>query len=396
MLLSLALILIIGFSLSGIFHKIHIPGLLAMIITGIVLGPQVLNLISQDILAISGDLREIAFIVILLRAGLSLDLKDLKMVGRPAILMSFVSATLEIGAITALGHFLFHIPLLESAIMGTVVAAVSPAVIIPRMNKLMESGHGSERRVPHLVMASASIDGVYVIVLFTAFMEMYGKGQFDARQLLDVPISIILGLLIGAAVGFLMVKVFEKLHFRDTIKVLIILSVAFLLFTLEDWLEPYVPVSGLLAVLALGMMTLRTQPPMAKRLLGKFSKLWVGTEILLFVLVGASVDIRSITNVGLVSVLIIAAAMAVRFSGVLLSLLGTPLSAKERLYCAISFLPKATVQAAVGAIPLAAGVASGNTILSIAVLAIMITAPIGAVAMDAACNPLLIRQGTEV
>ena len=239
MLLSLALILIIGFTLSGIFHKIHIPGLLAMIITGIVLGPQVLNLISSDILAISGSLREIAFIVILLRAGLSLDLKDLKLVGKTAVLMSFVSALLEIGAVTILGHFLFKLPLLVSAIMGTVVAAVSPAVIIPRMNKLMESGHGSERRVPHLVMASASIDGVFVMVLFTAFMEMYGSGQFDARQLLDVPIAIVLGLIIGGAVGFGLVKIFEKLHFRDTIKVLIILSVAFLLFTLEDWLESF-------------------------------------------------------------------------------------------------------------------------------------------------------------
>lgn len=392
MLLSLALILIIGFSLSGIFNRIHIPGLLAMIITGIVLGPYVLNLISIDILTISGELRRIALIVILLRAGLSLDLKDLRLVGRSAILMGFISATMEIGAVMMLARALLGLPWLEAALMGTVVAAVSPAVILPRMIKLIESGHGRERRIPQLIMASASVDNVYVIVLFTALLGMQSSGEFQMRALVNVPVSIVLGLAVGIGVGYGLVRVFQRIHVRDTIKVLIILSFSFLLFELESWIAPFVPVSGLLAVLALGIMVLKTKQTLAKRLLGKFSKLWVGTEILLFVLIGAAVDIRSLSDIGLMSVVIIIGAMAVRFCGVLLSLMGTALNGKERFYSAISFLPKATVQAAIGAIPLASGVASGNIILSVAVLAAIISAPIGAVGMDAAYGRLLMQE----
>ena len=389
MLFSLALILIIGFSLSSLLNKVHIPGLLAMIITGIVLGPHVLNLISDDILNISWDLREIALIVILLRAGLTLDLKDLKKVGRPAILMSFVPATLEIGAVTVLAHLLFGLPWIEGAIMGTVVAAVSPAVVVPRMIKLMESGYGKEKRVPHLVMAGSTVDDVYVIVLFTAFLGMYNGAGFNPAMLLNVPVSIVLGLAIGIGCGLALIFIFRKMHIRDTIKVLIILSVSFILVSAENWLKPYVPISGLLGVMALGATILKTKEPLAKRLMGKFSKIWVGAEVLLFVLVGAAVDIRVIEDVGITAVVLVLLALVLRIIGVYISLIGTVFNVKERLFCAISYLPKATVQAAIGAMPLAAGVTSGNIILSVAVLAIMITAPIGAIGMDLTYRQLL-------
>jgi len=393
MLFSLSLILIIGFTLSSIFNKIHIPGLLAMIITGIVLGPYVLNLISPDILKISVDLREIALIVILLRAGLTLDLKDLRKVGRPAILMSFIPATLEIAAITILAPIFFGISYIEAAIMGSVVAAVSPAVVVPRMIKLMESGYGREKRVPHLVMAGASVDDIYVIVLFTAFLGMYQGEGFKAVSLITVPISIVLGLLVGVLCGLILVWLFQRFHMRDTVKVLVILSVSFLFVALENAVEEFVPISALLAVMALGGTILKTREPLAKRLMGKFSKIWVGAEVLLFVLIGAAVDIRSLADVGLLSVAIVFAALILRIAGVYISLIGTDLNKKERLFCSIAYLPKATVQAAIGAIPLSAGVTSGNTILSVAVLAIMITAPLGAVGVDRTYRKLLIHDG---
>ncbi|MEX1308060.1 MAG: cation:proton antiporter [Eubacteriales bacterium] len=393
MLFSLALILIIGFLLSGLFNRIDIPGLLAMIITGIVLGPHVLDLISDDILNISGDLREIALIVILLRAGLTLDLQDLKKVGRPAVLMCFVPALLEIGAITLLAPMLFHISTIEAAIMGTVVAAVSPAVVVPRMIKLMESGYGQKKRVPHLVMAGATVDDVVVIILFTAFLGMYQGEGFHAASLIKVPISIILGLALGIASGLVLVRVFKRFHMRDTIKVLTILSTAFVLVTIEDLVSQWVPISGLLAVMALGGTILKARDHLAKRLMGKFSKIWVGAEVLLFVLVGAAVDITSVGDVGLLSVVLVLGALLFRVAGVYISLIGTALNTKERLFCAIAYLPKATVQAAIGAIPLASGVASGNLILSVAVLAIMITAPIGAIGVDKTYQRLLVHDG---
>lgn len=382
MLLSLSLILIMGFSLSGIFNRLKLPGLLGMILTGIVLGPYVLNLISEDILNISAELRQIALIIILTRAGLAIDIADLKKVGRPAILMCFVPATFEIVAVTLLAPLLLDVTTLEAAIMGTVLAAVSPAVIVPRMLHLMESGYGKDKSIPQLIMAGASVDDIYVIVLFTAFMGMYGGNGFDASALINVPIAIALGLLLGVIAGLILVQVFKKLHIRDTVKVLILLSTAFLFVSLEAFLKPYLPVSGLLAVMALGATLLKTYEVLAKRLKGKFSKIWVGAEILLFVLVGAAVNIQYLFVAGFSAVLLILLALLIRVVGVNVSLLKTKLTLKERLFCSIAYLPKATVQAAVGAIPLAAGVAAGDTILTVAVLAIMITAPLGAIGID--------------
>jgi NhaP-type Na+/H+ or K+/H+ antiporter len=389
MLFSLALILIIGFSLSGIFNRLRIPGLIGMILTGVLLGPYVLDLISDKILNISSDLREVALIVILTRAGLTIDINDLKKVGRPAILMCFVPATLEILAITLLAPIFLDISYLEAAIMGTVVAAVSPAIIVPRMIHLMESGHGKDKNIPQLIMAGASVDDIYVIVLFTAFLGMYGGGDFTVATLLSVPVSIVSGLLLGIIVGLVLVHIFKTLHIRDTIKVLIILSSSFIFVTLENFLGPYFPISGLLAVMALGATILKTYPLLAKRIMGKFSKIWVGAELLLFVLVGAAVDISYLGNAGVMSVLLILSALVFRIIGVYISLIKTKLNFKEKLYCAISYIPKATVQAAIGAIPLTAGVESGNTILTVAVLAIMISAPIGAIGMDNTYSKLL-------
>jgi len=381
MLFSLSLILIIGFTLSGIFNRIKLPGILGMLITGIILGPFVLDLISPDILNISSDLREIALIVILARAGLSLDIKDLKKVGRPAILMCFIPATSELIAILLFAPIFFNISYLEAAIMGAVLAAVSPAVVVPRMLKVMESGYGKDKSVPQLILAGASVDDIYVIVLFTAFIGMYqGKG-FSAFSLATVPISI-MGLLTGIISGNLLVWIFRKLHIRDTIKILIVISTAFLFVTLETAIKPYVPMSGLLAVMALGGTILKQYEILAERLASKFSKIWVGAEILLFVLVGASVDIRYATGAGLKAIILIAVALIFRVCGVYVSLLKTKLTKQEKLFCSISYLPKATVQAAIGSIPLSTGVRAGNIILTVAVLAILITAPIGAIGID--------------
>lgn len=389
MLFSLSLILIIGFSLSGILNRIKIPGLIGMIFTGVLLGPHMLDLISTDILGISADLREIALIVILVRAGLSIDISDLRKSGRPALLMCFVPATFEIAAVTYLAPLLLGVSYIEAAIMGCVLAAVSPAVIVPRMIHLMETGYGKKSRIPQIIMAGASVDDIYVIVLFTAFLGMYRGEGFSASTLVSVPVSILSGVIMGAVTGIILVSIFKRIHMRDTVKVLIILSIAFMFVSIEDFLKPFFPVSGLLAVMSLGCSILRSYEILAKRLMGKFSKIWVGAEILLFVLVGAQVDISYLAGAGISSVLLILAALSLRMIGVSLSLAGTSLSLKERLFCSIAYIPKATVQAAIGAVPLSAGVGAGNTILTVAVLAIIISAPVGAIGIDRTYKKLL-------
>ena len=389
MLFSLSLILIIGFSLSGILNRIKIPGLIGMIFTGVLLGPHMLDLISPEILGISADLREIALIVILVRAGLSIDISDLRKAGRPALLMCFVPATFEIAAVTYLAPLLLGVSYIEAAIMGCVLAAVSPAVIVPRMIHLMETGYGKKSRIPQIIMAGASVDDIYVIVLFTAFLGMYRGEGFSASTLVSVPVSILSGVIMGAVTGIILVSIFKRIHMRDTVKVLIILSIAFMFVSIEDFMKPFFPVSGLLAVMSLGCSILRSYEILAKRLMGKFSKIWVGAEILLFVLVGAQVDISYLAGAGISSVLLILAALSLRIIGVSLSLAGTNLSLKERLFCSIAYIPKATVQAAIGAVPLSAGVGAGNTILTVAVLAIIISAPVGAIGIDRTYKKLL-------
>ena len=394
MLFSLSLILILGFSLSGIFNRLRLPGLLGMILTGIILGPYALNLISPDILDISSDLREIALIIILTRAGLNIDIKDLKKVGRPAILMCFVPALFEITAVTLLAPLFFNISYIEAAIMGSVLAAVSPAVIVPRMIHLIDSGYGKDKSIPQLIMAGASVDDIFVIVLFASFMGMYGGEGFNPTSLLLVPVSIISGMGLGIISGFIFVKVFKAIHVRDTVKVLIMLSIAFLFVSLEDFIKPYFPVSGLLAVMAFSATILSTYEVLAKRITGKFSKIWVAAEVLLFVLVGAAVDISYLKGAGIASIVFILSALVFRIVGVNVSLLGTSLDKKERIFCSIAYLPKATVQAAIGAVPLAAGVSAGNLILTVAVVAILISAPLGAIGVDNTYKKLLHKSKT--
>lgn len=389
MLFSLALIILIGFSLSGICTRLKLPGLLGMLITGILLGPFVTDLISDELLSVSSDLRKIALIVILTRAGLSIDLKDLKKVGRPAILMCFLPATFEIIAVTLLTPQFFPVSYLEAAILGTVLAAVSPAVIVPRMIRLTEDGYGTKRSIPQLIMAGASIDDIFVIVLFSVFMGIYHGDDFQIRSILNIPISIVLGSLLGVGSGILLVYLFKKLHLRDTMKVMIILSFAFLLVSFEEFIAPWIAVSGLLAVMAQGITLLQRYEKLAIRIKGKFNKIWVGAEIILFVLVGAAVDISYLPKAGIKAVSLILFALLIRVVGVWLSLIKTPLTSKERIFCSISYLPKATVQAAIGALPLAQGVKAGNLILTVAVVAILLTAPLGAIGIDLTYSKLL-------
>lgn len=389
MIFSFALMFLCGFALSEIMEKMKLPRLIGMLFTGILLGPYVLNLIVPEILNISTDLREIALIVILARAGLALNINDLKKVGRPAILMCFLPATLEIIATTLLAPRFFPISYLEAAIMGTVLGAVSPAVIIPKMLMLMDNGYGKSKSIPQMIMAGASVDDIYVIVLFTSFMSMYSEGSFDAGSFIRLPIAIVMGLLVGGLIGYIIVKLFEKIPLRDTIKVIILLSFSFLLVTLETMLKDYLPLSGLLAVVALGGTILIQSDQLAKRLSDKLSKIWVVAELMLFALVGATVDIRYVRQAGFATIMLIFIVLAVRMFGVYISLLNTNLNSKERLFCGIAFLPKATVQAAIGGLPLAAGVGAGNTILTVAVLAILITAPLGAVLLDTSYRKLL-------
>ncbi len=391
MLLSLALVFTIGLILSELFIKIKLPGFLGMIITGVVLGPFVLDLISLDILDISEELRKIALVVILLRAGLSLDISDLKKIGRPAILMSFIPATLEILAVAIFAPLLFGISLIESLILGSVLAAVSPAVVVPKMIRLMDEGYGQDKKIPQLIMASASVDDIYVIVLFTAFLSMYSSGAVTISSLYIVPIAILLGILVGAITGFILSRFFAWFRVRDTIKVLIILASSFFIIELEGWIESSIPMSGLLAVMVLGITFLNQSEERAFRLRDKFSKLWVFAELVLFVLVGAAVDISVAMNAGLLAILLLSIELTFRIVGVQLCLIKTKLNQKERFFSGISYIPKATVQAAIGAIPLAYGVNSGNLILAIAVLAIIITAPLGAILIDSTYKKILFK-----
>ena len=392
MLFSISIITLTALLLSQLFIKLKLPGIIGMLLSGIILGPFVLDLIDPSILSLSADLRQIALIVILIRAGLSLDLEDLKKVGRPALLLSFIPATIEMVAVLIFAPLFFGISYLDAAIMGAIIAAVSPAVVVPRMIKLMESGYGKEKKIPQLIMAGASIDDVYVIVIFTSLIQVYQGSTVSLLTFLFIPISIILGVFLGIFSGLVLSWFFKKFHFRDTIKVLIIFSIGFMFIVLEKTISGFLPISGLVGIMALGGTILKKHMVLAKRLVGKFEKIWVIAEIMLFVLVGAAVDISVIANVGLFALLLIVISMIFRMFGVFISLIKSRLNAKEKLFVGISYSPKATVQAAIGAIPLSLGISSGNLILTVAVLAIIITAPFGAILMDKTYKKLLERS----
>ena len=378
MLLSIAYMLMAGMFFGWVCKKLHLPGLLGMILTGMILGPYVCNWIDDSILAISPELRKIALIIILFRAGLSLDINDLKRVGRPAVLMCFVPACFEIMGMMLLAPRLLGITLLEAAIMGAVVGAVSPAVIVPKMLKLMEEGYGTKKGIPQLLLAGASVDDVFVIVMFSAFLGLAKGNGISASSFFAIPVSIVLGVVSGILLGVGYAKFFERVHLRDTAKVILLLCTSFILVTLEDDLSGIVPFSSLIAVMCVGIALEKTRKPVAERLSLKFNKLWVGAEILLFVLVGATVDLSYVKNAGISAVLLIFGVLLLRMLGVAVCLIGTCFDRKERFFCMMAYMPKATVQAAIGGVPLSMGLSCGNIVLTVAVLAILITAPLGA------------------
>lgn len=392
MLLSIALILLVGMSTSWICKKIKLPGLLGMLATGIVLGPYVLNLIDPSILNISSELRKIALIIILTRAGLGLDITGLKKIGRPAILMCFLPASFELLGMILIAPKVLGMSLLEAAIMGAVLAAVSPAVVVPRMVKLMDEGYGTAKGIPQLILAGASVDDVYVIVLFSTFTGMMQGKSASVISFVNIPVSIILGIGIGILAGYLLALYFEKMHIRDTVKVLLILSISFILVATEDMLKTPIKFSALIAIMFVGVGLQKKRDVVAKRLSKKYEKLWVASEVFLFVLVGATVNINYLGNVGIKALIVIFGALIFRMAGVFVCIIKTELNKKERLFTMMAYTPKATVQAAIGGIPLTLHFACGETVLTIAVLAIVITAPLGAFAIDLSYKKLLRRN----
>lgn len=391
MLTSIASILLLGLFVGWLFSRMKLPSLLGMIMVGILLSPNCLNMVDCSVLNISGELRQIALVIILTRAGLSLNLADLKKVGRPAVLMCFVPACFEILGTILLAPLLLGVSVLDAAIIGSVIAAVSPAVVVPRMIKLMDEGYGNDKKIPQLILAGASVDDVFVIVVFTALTALASTGEISATSFWKIPISIILGIVMGALTGALFVQFFKRHHMRDTIKVLVILSVSFLLLELQDRLEGIIPMSGLLAIMSMGIIINQKYDVLAKRLSAKYNKLWLGAEIFLFVLVGIAVDLKYAVSAGIVVILLVILALFFRMTGVALAIAKTELNKKERIFCALAYTPKATVQAAIGAIPLSMGLGCGNIVLTVAVVSILITAPFGAICIDNLYQKLLAK-----
>ena len=399
MLTSLALVFLAGLAAAAVCSAIKLPRIIGMLLVGIVLGPHILNVLDGSILSISSELRQMALIIILIKAGLSLDLSDLRQVGRPAVLLSCLPATCELAGYILLAPYLLGVNRIEAAVMGAVLAAVSPAVVVPRMVFLMENRWGTDKSIPQMLLAGASCDDIYVIVLFTTFTGIAQGGNARAADFLNIPVSIVLGIAVGAAAGYALSRFFEAAFARNhmvrgSVKIIIVLSVSFLLVALETVLKGRIALSGLLAVTSMACMLARkTTGEVRARLSEKFGKLWIAAELILFVLVGAAVDIRYVSETGLAAVLMVFAALIFRAAGVVLCLAGTKLSRRERLFCVIAYLPKATVQAAIGSVPLAMGLPCGKIVLSVAVLAILITAPLGALGMDAAYRKLLKYEG---
>lgn len=395
MLTSLSLIFLVGLAMGAICQKLNLPRIIGMLVTGIVLGPYLLDWLDPSILSISADLRKMALIIILLKAGLSLDLQDLKKAGRSAVLLSFVPASCELLGYVLLAPMILGITRIEAAVMGAVLAAVSPAVVVPRMVSLMEKKYGTDKAIPQMILAGASCDDIFVIVLFTTFLGMAQGGSADMMDFVNIPVSIVLGILLGAVVGYGLYLFFETVYarkhcVRNSMKVIIVLGFSFLLIAIEGWLEGKIAVSGLLAVVSMAcVIKMKSMAFVSKRLSEKFGKLWLAAEVVLFVLVGAAVDIRYTLKAGVAAIVMIFAALVFRSIGVLLCVAGTKLTWKERFFCVIAYLPKATVQAAIGSVPLAAGLPCGNIVLSVAVMAIVITAPLGALGIDSSYKKLL-------
>lgn len=398
MLTSLALVFLLGLAAAALCSRIGLPRIIGMLLVGILIGPYVLNWLDDSILSISSELRQMALIIILIKAGLSLDLSDLKKVGRPAVMMACVPASCEILAFFLLAPHILGINRIEAAVMGAVLGAVSPAVVVPRMVQLMEEKRGTGQGIPQMILAGASCDDIYVIVLFSTFVGMAQGGSANMMDFVNIPISIVLGVALGAAVGLLLYLFLETAYrhgcyVRNSTKVILILGLSFLLMAVETWLKGIVSVSGLLAVMSMAcVLKIKSPEKVTKRLSAKFGKLWIAAEAILFVLVGAAVDIRCAVQAGAAAVLMIALALVFRAVGVSICMLGTGLNRKERLFCVIAYLPKATVQAAIGSVPLSMGLPCGQLVLSVAVLAILITAPLGAIGIDRTAGRLLVQE----
>ena len=382
MLTSIAIILLLGFMSGQIFSKMKLPSLIGMILVGILISPYCLNLLDESILSISKDIRQIALVIILTRAGLSLNIKDLERVGRPAFLMCFVPACIEIIGTLILAPLLFSVTLIEALIIGSVMAAVSPAVIVPRMIRLIDEGYGKENSIPQLILAGASVDDVFVIVLFTAFTGLATTGELSMFSFIQIPISIILGILFGFVVGLILIFVLKKTNIQDTLKVIIMLSISFLILEVETLLKNIIPISGLLAIMSMGIIIKQKDEEFSKKMASKYNQLWSGAEIFLFVLVGVAVDVRYAFSAGFAVILLVIGALFFRMLGVFISLLKTKLTKNEKIFCMISYTPKATVQAAIGTIPLTMGLECGELVLTVAVMSILLTAPFGAICVD--------------
>lgn len=398
MLTSLALVFLLGLTAAALCSRIGLPRIIGMLLTGILIGPYVLNWLDASILSISSELRQMALIIILIKAGLSLNLSDLKKVGRPAVMMACVPASCEILAFFLLAPHILGINRIEAAVMGAVLGAVSPAVVVPRMVQLMEEKRGTGQGIPQMILAGASCDDIYVIVLFSTFVGMAQGGSANMMDFVNIPVSIVLGVALGAAVGLLLHLFLETAYrhgryVRNSTKVILVLGLSFLLMAVETWLKGIVSVSGLLAVMSMAcVLKIKSPEKVTKRLSAKFGKLWIAAEAILFVLVGAAVDIRCAVQAGAAAVLMIALALVFRAVGVSICMLGTGLNRKERLFCVIAYLPKATVQAAIGSVPLSMGLPCGQLVLSVAVLAILITAPLGAIGIDRTAGRLLVQE----
>lgn len=398
MLTSLAFIFLVGLAAAAICQQLKLPRIIGMLITGIILGPYVLDLLDPSILSISSELRQMALIIILLKAGLSLDLSDLKKVGRPAVLMSFVPASFEILAFFLFAPHILGIKPIEAAVMGAVLAAVSPAIVVPRMVRLMDQNYGTDKSIPQLILAGASCDDIFVIVLFSTFSNITQGGNAHLMDFVNIPVSILFGIVLGGITGYLLSLFFETAHahkhcIRNSMKVIIVLGISFLLMAIETWMKDIVSISGLLAVVSMAcLLKIKSTTFVSKRLSDKFGKLWLAAEVILFVLVGAAVDIRYTLNAGGAAILMILVALLFRSVGVAICLIRTRLTKKERFFCILSYLPKATVQAAIGSVPLAMGLPCGQIVLSVAVLGILITAPLGAILIDGTYKKLLCQS----
>lgn len=398
MLTSLAFIFLVGLAAAAICQQLKLPRIIGMLITGIILGPYVLDLLDPSILSISSELRQMALIIILLKAGLSLDLSDLKKVGRPAVLMSFVPASFEILAFFLFAPHILGIKPIEAAVMGAVLAAVSPAIVVPRMVRLMDQNYGTDKSIPQLILAGASCDDIFVIVLFSTFSNITQGGNAHLMDFVNIPVSILFGIVLGGITGYLLSLFFETAHahkhcVRNSMKVIIVLGISFLLMAIETWMKDIVSISGLLAVVSMAcLLKIKSTTFVSKRLADKFGKLWLAAEVILFVLVGAAVDIRYTLNAGGAAILMILVALLFRSVGVAICLIRTRLTKKERFFCILSYLPKATVQAAIGSVPLAMGLPCGQIVLSVAVLGILITAPLGAILIDGTYKKLLCQS----